>query len=247
MEAYAGMVENMDYHIGRVITFLKDIGEYDNTLIIFTSDNGPNPWYSEEYPSNAGSEFIKQFDNSIENIGRPGSNVAYGTGWASASTGPLDFFKLTVGEGGIRTPLIIAGPGVKGARQVDSFAYVTDIMPTILELAKLEHPENHRGRNVERMRGRSIAGVTSGFQENTYAKDARIGGEMMNGKWMRKGDYKAVLVAKPFGPGEWRLYDMAKDPGETRDLAKQKPSMLNELRTAWERYAKDVGVVLSTQ
>ena len=116
MEAYAGMIENMDYHIGRVINFLKDIGEYDNTIIIFTSDNGPNPWYSEEYPGNAGSKWMKQFDNSLENIGRINSFVGIGIGWACASAGPLDYFKLTVGEGGIRTPLIIAGPGVKGAR-----------------------------------------------------------------------------------------------------------------------------------
>ena len=245
MEAYAGMVENMDYHIGRVINFLKDIGEYGNTIIIFTSDNGPNPWASDEYPGNAGTEWMKQFDNSLENIGRPGSFVGYGIGWAEASAGPLDYFKLTVGEGGIRTPLIIAGPGVKGARQVDSFAYVTDIMPTILELAKLEHPKNYQGRKVERMRGRSLAGITSGTQEHTYTKDVPIGGEMINGKWMRKGDYKAVLVAKPFGPATWQLFNTIEDPGETRDLSKEKPAMLEELKRAWDRYAKDVGVVVS--
>ncbi len=247
MEAYAGMIENMDYHIGRVINFLKDIGEYDNTIIIFTSDNGPNPWYSEEYPDNAGSEWMKQFDNSLENIGRPGSFVGYGIGWACASAGPLDYFKLTVGEGGIRTPLIIAGPGVKGARQVDSFAYVTDIMPTILEIAKLEHPEKFRGRNVKQIRGKSLAGVTSGTQQDTYEKEAVIGGEMINGKWMRKGDYKAVLVAKDFGPGTWKLYNVTEDPGETRDLSKEQPALLKELKAAWDKYAKDVGVVLSKE
>ena len=182
MEAYAGMIENMDYHIGRVINFLKDIGQYENTIIIFTSDNGPNPWYAEEYPDNAGSEWMKQFDNSLDNIGRPGSFVGIGIGWACASAGPLDYFKLTVGEGGIRTPLIMAGPGIKGIRQVDSFAYVTDIMPTILKIANLEHPDKFRGRKVERMRGRSIAGVISGTRQDTYAKDAVIGGEMQNGR-----------------------------------------------------------------
>ena len=245
MEAYAGMIDNMDYHIGRIINFLKDIGEYDNTIIIFTSDNGPNPWYADEYPENAGSKWMKQFDNSLENIGRPGSFVGIGIGWACASAGPLDYFKLTVGEGGIRTPLIIAGPGVKGARQVNSFAYVTDIMPTILEIARLEHPEKFRGRYVKPMRGRSLAGVTSGTQQDAYARDTVIGGEMMSGKWMRKGDYKAVLVAQDFGPGTWKLYNMKADPGETRDLSKEQPTILKELKIAWDRYAKDVGVVLS--
>jgi arylsulfatase len=243
METYAGMVECMDYHIGRIITFLKDIGEYDNTIIIFTSDNGPNPWYSEEYPGNAGSAWLRGFDNSVDNIGRPDSNVAYGIGWAQASAGPLNYFKMTVGEGGIQTPLIIAGPGVKGARQVDSFAYVTDIMPTVLELAGVAHPKQHRGRDVMPMRGRSLTGVTSGTDSHAYGKDEVIGGEMVGGKWMRKGDYKAVLVAKPYGPGAWRLYNTVKDPGETRDLSKEHPTILEELKSAWERYAKDVGVV----
>lgn len=71
MEVYAGMINNMDYHFGRVVRFLKDIGEYDNTIIIFLSDNGPNPWYSEDYPGNAGSEWFSQFDNSTDNIGHP--------------------------------------------------------------------------------------------------------------------------------------------------------------------------------
>lgn len=92
----------MDYHIGRVINFLKDIGEYENTIIIFMVDNGPNPWYSDEYSANPGTDFIKGFDNSLENIGHPGSNVSYGLGWVQASAGPLDYFKFTVGEGGMR-------------------------------------------------------------------------------------------------------------------------------------------------
>jgi arylsulfatase len=246
MEAYAGMIENMDHHIGRVIGFLKDIGEYDNTIIIFTSDNGPNPLYADEYPNNAGSEWMKQFDNSLENIGRPGSFVGIGLGWAQASAGPLDYFKLTVGEGGIRTPLIISGPRVKGARHVGSFAYVTDVMPTILELAGLEHPSTFRGRDVEAMRGQSLVDVISGARAHTNARDAPIGGEMIGGKWMRKGDYKAVLVSNEgfaFGTGVWKLYNVTEDPGETTDLSTKHPAVLEELKSAWERYADDVGVV----
>jgi arylsulfatase len=68
---------------------------------------------------------------------------------------------------------------------------------------------------------------------------------MQNGKWMRQGDLKAVSVAPPYGTGTWHLYDLADDPGETRDLAGEQPETLKELQAAWERYAKDVGVVLS--
>ena len=190
------------------------------------------------------------FDNSLDNIGRRGSFVGIGLGWASASAGPLDYFKMTTGEGGIRTPLIIAGSGVKGARQIDSFSYVTDIMPTLLEIAGLEHPETYRGRRVERMRGRSLVPVTSGAADHTYAKDAFIGGEMIGGRWMRKGDYKAVLVSKEgfgFGPGVWKLYNVVTDPGETTDLYTRMPEIFEELKSAWVKYAADVGVVGTTQ
>ena len=108
MEVYAGMVDNLDYHIGRVLDFLRDIGEYDNTIVLFFSDNGANPWYSEEYPGNRGSEWFAQFDNSLEAIGHPGSAYSYGIGWADACAGPLDRFKMTVSEGGIRSPMLIA-------------------------------------------------------------------------------------------------------------------------------------------
>ena len=124
MEVYAGMVNNMDYHFGRVVKFLKDIGQYENTIVIFLSDNGPNPWYSEDYPGNRGSKWFAQFDNSIDNLGHPLSHYAYGMGWGSACAGPLDLFKMTVGEGGIRSPMLIAGLGVDGGRQVNTFAYV---------------------------------------------------------------------------------------------------------------------------
>jgi arylsulfatase len=245
MEVYAGMVNNMDYHFGRVINFLKDIGEYDNTIVIFLSDNGPNPWYSEDYPGNRGSEWYAQFDNSVENLGYPMSHYAYGIGWGSASAGPLDLFKMTVGEGGIRVPLVIAGPGVKGGQQVNSFSYVWDLMPTILELAEVPHPEQYQGRQVERMRGKSLKGVLNGTAQGVYAEEDFIGGEMQNGKWMRQGNYKAISVAPPYGSGDWALYHIVGDPGETRDLATVQPELLKQLQMAWDRYAKDVGVVLS--
>jgi arylsulfatase len=244
MEVYAGMVNNMDYHYGRVVDFLKDIGEYDNTIVIFLSDNGPNPWYSEDYPGNRGSKWFAQFDNSVDNIGHPMSHYAYGMGFGSASAGPLDLFKMTVAEGGIRSPLLIAGPGVKGDRQVDAFGYVWDIMPTVLELAGIPHPEKYQGRKLERMRGKSLTGLLSGSAKAVYSEDDLVGGEMQNGKWMRQGDFKAVSVAPPYGTGIWHLYNLADDPGETRDLATAQPETLKKLQAAWDSYAADVGVVL---
>ena len=245
MEVYAGMVNNMDYHFGRVVKFLKDIGEYENTIMIFLSDNGPNPWYSDEYPGNRGSKWFAQFDNSIDNLGHPGSHYAYGIGWASASAGPLDLFKMTVAEGGIRSPMLISGPGVEGGRQVDAFAYVWDIMPTILDLAGITHPEKYQGRQVERMLGKSLKGVLTGSNQTVYGADEFVGGEMQNGKWMRQGDFKAVSIAPPYGTGAWHLYNLTDDPGETHDLAKEEREILEKLQSAWDNYAKEVGVVLT--
>jgi len=244
MEVYAGMVANMDYHVGRIIDFLKDIDEYENTVIIFFSDNGSNPATNEMYsPGEAGKKFLSQFDNSIRSLGGPSSHYAYGFGWGSACSGPLNYFKLAPGEGGIRSPMIILGPGIKGQRQVDAFAYITDIMPTMLEMAKLKHPEKYRGREVAPMRGRSISGLLSGDVKEVYSTDEPIGGEMAGGKWLRLGDHKAVMVPPPFGQGEWQLFNLSKDPGETDDLSKKHPEKMEELKAAWKQYADDVGVV----
>jgi arylsulfatase len=151
---------------------------------------------------------------------------------------------MTVSEGGTRSPLIVSGHGVKGGRQVDVFSYVTDIMPTILDIAGIEHPKEYGGRKIEPMMGRSLSEILTGSEAEVYGEDEYVSGEMLNGKWTRKGDFKAVSVAPPYGPGKWQLYNLAEDPGETRDLAEQLPELLKELRAAWEQYARDVGVVL---
>ena len=244
MEVYAGMLDAMDYHYGRVISFLKDIGEYENTIIVFLSDNGANPWYSTDYPGAKEPDFANQFDYSLENIGNPRSNYAYGMGFASGSGGPLDKFKMTVGEGGIRVPLLISGPGIKGGRRINSFAYATDVMPTLLEIAGVTYPSSYKGREIETMRGRSMVELLDGSSEVLYDPEEYVGGEMGGGKWMRQGDLKAVLVPKPYGTGSWQLFDVDQDPGEATDLSEEMPEKLEPLIAAWDLYAKEVGVVL---
>jgi arylsulfatase len=245
MEVYAGMIDNIDYHLGRMLGFLEDINELENTIVLFLSDNGSNPWSNEQYPGNEDGIYLSQFDNRIENLGNPTSHMAYGIGWASASSGPLDYFKMAVGEGGIRVPLIISGPKLPQGEIHRNFAYVTDLMPTILELAGVEHPKTYKGNDVLPMEGRSLVKVLSGAIESAYAPHEYIGGEMGNGKWMRKGDYKAEWVVPPYGPNEWRLYDVLNDPGETTDLSATYPEILEDLIAAWDTYAERVGVVMA--
>ncbi len=243
MEAYAGQIDNLDYHIGRIINFLKDIDKFENTIIIFCSDNGPNPWESVEYPSNEGSEWFKQFDNSLNNIGMPNSFVGIGMGWAQACAGPLDYFKMTTGEGGIRTPLIICGPNILKGNKTDAFSYVIDIIPTLLEFTGIEHPNSYKGREVEPLIGHSLVPLTSGSKSTIITENEIVCGEMLKGKWAIKGDYKAVQVAKPYGEGEWYLYNIKLDPGETQNLSEDEPLILKELMDAWNNYSQQVGVI----
>ena len=150
---------------------------------------------------------------------------------------------MAPGEGGIRSPMIIVGPGVKGQRQVDAFTYVTDIMPTVLEMANLEHPKEYGGRKIAPMRGRSITKLLSGDVDEIYGSDEPVAGEMGGGQWVRLGDYKAVKSPRPFGQGEWHLYDLSKDPGETDNLSDRMPKKMEELMAAWAKYVDEVGVV----
>ena len=243
MEVYAGMVENLDYHMGRMLNFLSDIGELENTIVLFLSDNGSNPWSNTEYPGNGDGVYLSQFNNSISNIGNPTSHTAYGIGWASASSGPLDYFKMTSGEGGIRTPLIISGPGVSKEIINNEFIYVTDIMPTLLDMAGVKHPDSYNGKRVLPLMGKSFSKTLNGENTPHYSEKEYVAGEMQNGKWIRKGDFKAVFVTKPYGHNKWELYNLSIDPGETTDLAVSEKELLKDLIGEWEKYAKEVGVV----
>lgn len=88
-----------------------------------------------------------------------------------------------------------------------------------------------------------MLGLLNGSKDSIYSSDEFVGSEMQGDKWMRRGNLKAVLVPKPYGTGEWRLHNLEKDPREANDLSKQKPNELKTLIAAWDKYAKDVGVV----
>lgn len=239
MAVYAGMMDAMDHHIGRLVAHLKKIGEYENTVFIFLSDNGAEPTDPMANPQMA--QWVKfNYSTALEDLGAKGSYGAIGPSWASAAASPLAFFKFWAGEGGVRVPLIISWPGRLPAGRIDhSFAHVKDIMPTMLELSGTpDHGGMYAGRKVERITGSSLLPVLSLQAERTHAADKPIGYELAGNAALYKGDYKLVRNLPPLGDGKWHLYDILRDPGETADLRESDPARYTQMLADYAAYEK---------
>jgi len=244
MEIYSAMIENIDHHIGRVLQYLESSGKKKDTLVVFFSDNGANGFEMDSYPDTDEAWMEHNSDNRFSNWGKRGSRIAQGPGWAQASSTPFYLFKNFLTEGGIRSPLIITGPGV--AHQggiVDGVVHVMDLAPTFLELAGATYPDTYNGKPVEQQRGKSIVPLLSKHSSTIRGPDEAIGWEYNNFKAIRIGDYKAIWISKPYGPSEWQIFDLSVDPGESKDLSTLKPKLKQRLIDAWDEYAKSVGVV----
>ena len=245
MQAYAGMATAMDREVGRLVAHLKAAGDYDNTIFVFLSDNGAEP--TNPFSSLRNRLFLgMQYDLATANIGRPGSFSAIGPGWASAAASPLSGYKFSATEGGLRVPLIIAWPGHAGIRAggiSDGLAHVTDILPTLTELAGVPgHGGNWRGRAVEPVTGRSLLPMLKGGAGSVHG-DAPLGYELSGNAALFRGDYKLVRNLAPTGDGEWRLFNLKADPGETRDLAAAEPARFKTMMADYRAYAKANGVL----
>jgi arylsulfatase A-like enzyme len=248
MEIYAAMIDNIDHNLGRLFATLREQQVYENTLVIFFSDNGANGATMAQYPGTDAAWVERNSDNRYENLGRRGSRIAVGPGWALASMAPFRLFKAFISEGGIRSPLIIAGPGVKRIGQISHpVANVSDIMPTVLEAASVAHPNTHEGRDVLPMQGQSMMGFLDGGKESVHGPDDVFGFELFGWRGIRQGDWKATWISLPFATSEWQLFNISNDPSETRDLALDQPERLSKLRQLWHKYADEVGVILPEQ
>ena len=247
MEVYAAMMEAMDLAVGRVVATLKRIGRLDNTVIVFLSDNGPSGTMRETAPR--WREWIaERCVNSLDNIGRANSYASIGPRWAEAQAAPFLLFKRYTTEGGVRTCAFATGLGVEGGRESNAFIHVTDLPPTLLDLAGID-AVSAPGKLT--MRGVSVAGIFSGTRAEVHSPDEAVGWELSYARALRKGDWKAVYlptVAQSIAPelpvNRWLLFNLTADPGETTDLAAKEPGKLQELVVAWEAYAKETGVVM---
>ena len=245
MELHAAMIENLDHHLGRLTEYLKKEGLYDNTLIVFFSDNGAAPIEVHQYPETSEEWVEKNSDNRFENMGRRGSRISLGLAWAVASSTPLRHFKGVQSEGGIRVPFIIAGPGVSKRGQIDAaLAHVMDITPTLLEVAGVSHPAKHQGREVLPVIGKSMLPFLEGRTDVVRGDNETVGWELFGRRAVRQGRWKASWLEGPFGPDDWQLFDLETDISERNDVADSNETKLHELLLLWEEYADSVGVVL---
>ncbi len=241
MEVYAAMADAMDHHVGRLVAHLKGTGQYDNTVFLFLSDNGPE---GSDY-AQAQPWLWTQYSQAIDRLGGPGAYGIPGPGWASASASPLHSYKFYSGEGGIRVPLIIAGVAGMAANQIQrSLTHVNDIVPTVLELAGLAHPgARYKGQAVEPLIGRSLLPVLTGQAQSVHPHDAPIGYELSGNAALFKGRLKLVKNLPPVGDGAWHLYDLDADPGETRDLRDSLPAEFQAMQQDYAAYAESNGVL----
>lgn len=243
MAVYAGMVEAMDFHIGRLVDYLKARGEYDNTLFIFTSDNGAEasgPADPDEFAARRMSTSLG-YTTDYETLGLKGSYSTISPSFASAAASPLAYYKFYAGEGGMRVPLIVAGEMLQQQGVLSrAFSFVTDITPTILSFAGVTSPgKRYGGRPVEPMIGRSLEPVLLNEAERVYGPEDSVGYELAGHAALFQGDYKIVYNRSPLGDDRWRLFNIVGDPGESHDLSSEMPQQFQQMLSAYERYARD--------
>ena len=250
MEIYAAMVDQMDANTGRVFDYLRQNGLYDNTVVIFISDNGAEghdldeTWPADQFPK-IRKVIDETNDFSYEHMGKPGSYTFLGPNWSRVAAPTLSLFKGFPTEGGTRTAGIIRIPGAnQHGQQLHQLVSVKDFAPTLLELAGIKHPgQSYQGRAIAPMTGTSILPLLKGGQ----AAERTTGGELFGKRFVRKGDWKLVHMPKPWGTGEWQLFDLGSDLAERHDLSAQQPQKVAELKKVWDDYAKANNVILPNQ
>jgi arylsulfatase/uncharacterized sulfatase len=231
------MADAMDHEVGRLVAHLKETGQYENTVFVFLSDNGPE---GSDY-RDAQLWLRTQYTQDIDRLGGRGAYAIPGPGWASATASPLAGFKFIGGEGATRVPMIMAGVRGGAAGTVhDGLVHVTDIAPTLLELAGIAPAlQDWKGRNVEPITGRSLVPVLQDPYRRVRGPDDVLGYEMSGEEALFRGDLKLVRGLPPLGDGRWRLFDLRADPGETTDLSAQHPDAVQAMRAAYEAWARD--------
>lgn len=232
MEVYAAMIKNMDDRIGEILKYLKKTGQYDNTLIVFMSDNGaeggsPAKW---GFP-------VQLFNNSYENMGKPDSFVTIGQRWAEVSSTPYTYWKGAASEGGVRVPMIVKMPNglSKDQQAVNAFATVRDIYPTVLELAGTSTDQT---KNIKPS-GLSFIKTLKDSKQLVHQLNSFDVMELQGSKYVRNSEWKLVKNAPiSFKPMGWKLFNLKNDFNEQNDVAHQHPEIVKQFEKVYEDYAQ---------
>ncbi|EKS71058.1 MULTISPECIES: arylsulfatase [Caballeronia] len=272
MEIYAGMVENLDHNIGLLIQHLKDIGEYDNTFILFQSDNGAEGWPIDSGADPTATDTANASDAVYSTLGTDNGQqnarrLQYGLRWAEVSATPFRLTKGYAGEGGVSTPLIAHLPGQTAQLPtLRAFTHVTDNTATFLAVAQITPPtqpapasintltgvDSNKGKVVYNNRyvypvtGQSLLPILKG-DGTAEVHTAAFGDEAYGRGYLRSSDgrWKALWTEPPTGPadGHWQLFDLQADRGENNDVSAQNPSVIDSLVQQWNSYMSTVGGV----
>lgn len=231
MEVYAAMLDRVDQSIGRLLGKLKELEKDKNTLIIFISDNGAQGGFA----GNA-----RKPSRNTGPVGTPGSYDYQEQPWAYVSNTPLRQYKNNMHEGGFSSPFIAWWPDKVPAGKIGTgTAHLIDIAPTFYEVAGAQYPAAYGKHKSNPLPGRSLVPVLTG-QTDAVNRAEGIFWERAGNRAVRKGNWKIVSTYPAY---QWELYDIASDRGETKDLAQQKPEIVNELSSDYFKWAERNGVV----
>ena len=247
MATYSAQIEQMDRGIGEIIEKLKNIGEFENTIIMFAADNGgcaeflaedsnqPNP----NQFNNPGPDGKKVNFGNIPNL-RPGPSdtfMSYDLPWANLSNTPFRLFKRWVHEGGISTPFIVHWPErITNHDIINEPVQFADISPTILDLCESNYLSAHNGNEIIPVEGESFAGLLKG---KNFSKQKPLCWEHEGNRAVRVGDWKLVSEF----PGPWELYNILEDRSETNNLVDKEKEIASDLEKKYHDWARRCGVL----
>jgi arylsulfatase/uncharacterized sulfatase len=230
----------MDDNVGRLVQHLKDTKQYDNTVFIVTSDNGPEPSDPVHAPGMNLWMMTHGYEWKLDNLGEKGSLNYIGPEWAAAAASPGKIFKFYTAEGGLHVPFVISGPGITAGQKVSTMTFVTDVTPTIIDLAGAD---NQQPKGEVQITGRSMLPALTGKTAQTRLPEEFVGTEVSGNSALFQGHYKIVRYAPPYGDNGWHLFDLSVDPGETNDLAPAQPELLKQMLERYATYEKQMGVL----
>ncbi len=241
MAIFAAMVDIMDENIGRFLSSLDEMGELDNTIIMFMSDNGAcAEWHEFGFDKKTGVEYVTHVgEEELNKMGQPGSYHHYGTGWANLGCTPFSLYKHYTYEGGISTPFIMWKGGKNKAKGTINHTpcHFTDIMATCLDIAGTEYPETYADRKLEDAWGVTLLPV---FNKKPVEEHV-IYAEHEDNKMIRDGKWKLVLI-KYLG-AKWQLFNIEEDRTEQHDLAAQYPDKVKDMSARYNAWAKKCHVI----